>query len=630
MNIAYIGHGYHEKTKSSRFMTDFLQQHSRNLDLFADYSTIGGQGIDLVPIVEGSYDLIVVWQMERVAEWLVERVPERLVFVPMFDSACFLKRNFWTKFRNSRVLNFSWALHGLTQKLGIPSLRVQYFPDPSAFRRVDFFDSRGFLWQRRQEIAWPLIKQLSAGNKFARFALHLALDTGYGDPFVPDSEDLRTFNITLSHWCEDRSKIDMLLANSNMYFAPRSREGIGMSFLEAMARGQCVVAPDAPTMSEYMTHGVSGLLYDESDPQPLDLSNAAEIGAGARRKVERGFAHWQRDQCDLLPEFFFCGRKKAYALLRIVSHAGPSEHKDGRKSLASAPVPRMEGGRRLTGRVACDRPEAPLVTVAMVTRDAYQTFCLTLDSILSQTYQNLEVLVIDGGSRDGTLGLIQDKAAELDYWSSEPDQGAYDAMNKAARLARGRYILFMNAGDLFFSERAIAEAMNGISESNTPDFIFGHHVYVTKMGIEEYHRANDFADTWRVMREGTYSWKWLDCVPCHQATLTRTALLQENGYDLSLRFAADHEFIYRMRAKGASLRHCDTTLAIYFAGGISSQNEALCHEEWWRIACTYGDKQRADHFFKRGSWCYRVARMVAIWFNFAKRTGHFLALLIRP
>jgi hypothetical protein len=141
--------------------------------------------------------------------------------------------------------------------------------------------------------------------------------------------------------------------------------------------------------------------------------------------------------------------------------------------------------------------------------------------------------------------------------------------------------------------------MEGISENNAPDFIIGHHICVTKEGVEEFHKANDFADTWRMMREGAYSLKWLSRVPCHQATLTRTALLRENAYDLSWQIAADHEFMYRMRVKGARFHHCDTTLAICFGGGFSSHHKALCHEGWWRLACVCGDKGKADHWFGR-------------------------------
>jgi glycosyltransferase involved in cell wall biosynthesis len=597
MNIAYIGHGYHEKTKSSQFMIEFLRQHARKVDLFFDYSTIGGAGIDPDAIAQAGYDLIVVWQMEPVAAWFAQRVPDRLVFVPMYDNARHSVAQFWLTFRKSRVLNFSHAWHEFLQPLEVPTLRVQYFPDPSAFSPVDFSAFHGFLWQRGQDIAWPLVKRLSAGTAFASFTLHLALDPGCGESFIPNAEDMQAYNVTLSRWREDHAEIDEILAKSNIYFAPRLYEGIGMSFLEAMARGQCVVASDTPTMSEYMTHGISGLLYDQTNPQALDFSKAVEIGAAARRKVERGFAQWQRDQRELLPEFFFEGREKALAMLKRISLNGPHHCVSAREDRVLTPVSRREGGRRLQGHARADRPNELLVTIAIVTRDACETFAPTLDCILSQTYGNFEVLVVDGASQDDTRALIEDRDETIDYWISEPDQGPYDGMNKAARLAQGRYILFMNAGDLFASERALAEAMEGISETHEPDFVIGHHFYVTKDGIEQFHKANDFESTWRMMREGAYSWPWLSGVPCHQATLTRTALLRDNAYDLSWQIAADHEFMYRMRAKGARFHHCDTTLAIYFGGGFSSQNEALCHLEWWQLARTYGEKSKADLWF---------------------------------
>jgi hypothetical protein len=473
-------------------------------------------------------------------------------------------------------------------------LKVQYFPDPSIYARVEFSDLHGFFWQRQREVPWSLIKRLAAGTKFASFTLHLAPDPGCGEPFIPDPEDMRAFNITLSHWYEDRAEFDELMANCNIYFASRQYEGIGMSFLEAMARGQCVIAPDTPTMSEYMTHGISGMLYDANDPCTLDLSDAAEIGAAARRNVARGFAHWQKDQDELLPEFFFGGRENAYALLKRISRRAALNRQNPREIRVSEPVMRSEGGLRLKGSEVGDRPKEPLVTVAMVMRNACETFLPTLDSILSQTCRDLEVIVIDGASHDGTRSLIEDRADAIDYWVSEPDQGPYDGMNKAARLARGHYILFMNAGDLFASKWALAEAMEGISETNEPDFIIGHHVYVWLDGIEEFHKANDFDDTWRKMREGTDFSKWLRGVPCHQATLTRTELLRQNAYDLSYRIAADHEFMYRMRSKGASFHHCDATLAIYFRGGFSSQHEALCRKEWRLLARAFGYERRID------------------------------------
>ena len=604
MNVAYVDHGYHEKTKSTQFIFDLLRQHSANVDVYSDHSLVGQAGVDPKKILACNYDLIVVFQMERIAEWFAKRVPGRLVFIPMYDGARDLEDSYWSIFKNARVLNFSYTLHEKLQRLGVPSLLVRYFPDPAAFKRVDFSELRGFFWQRRQEIAWPLIKRLIGAAHFKDLTLHLALDPGAGEPVVPSEEEVRVFNVALSRWHDDRAAFDQMIEHSNIYFAPRVCEGIGMSFLEAMARGQCVVAPDAPTMSEYMTHGVSGLLYDEKDPHSLDFSKAAEIGAAARRTVEHGFSKWQKDQVDLLPTFFFGGLEAANALLKPLAYGFdtpmPSQTID---------VERRQRRKREDDAVLLAKP---LVTVAMVTRNARETFNTTFESISSQTYENLEIVIVDGASNDGTLDLFAEKADQIDHWISEPDRGPFDGMNKAARLAKGRYIIFMNSGDLFASKDSLATAMEVVSETNEPDFIVGHHIYVTR-GLAELHKANDFDETWRAMREGSFSWKWLSGVPCHQATLTRTALLRDEGYDLSWRIAADHDFMYRMRSKGAKFYNCDATLAIYFGGGFSAQNEALCHDEWRRQICIYGEKTNADRMFVKSPPVFEAKGQDTVW-----------------
>ncbi len=96
----------------------------------------------------------------------------------------------------------------------------------------------------------------------------------------------------------DRAYREALL-KSNVFFSPRMREGIGMAFLEAMASGLCVVAPDFPTMNEYIANGTNGILYSLDQTSPLDFSRAQDMGARARETVERGFADWQSSLADL-------------------------------------------------------------------------------------------------------------------------------------------------------------------------------------------------------------------------------------------------------------------------------------------------------------------------------------------
>jgi len=595
MDIAFIGHGYHKKTKSSAFFIDLLREH--HVTIYFDYAFNGGASVDIESILNADYDLIVVFQVEYVALKIAQQLPERLIFVPMFDGARHLPPEAWAAFRNARIVNFSWTLHEHLQRLGVPSLRVQYFPDPNLFEPVtDFTALRGFFWQRVQKISWPVIRSLCANQGFTRFHFHLAMDPDCGEPNVPDELDTSRFNVNVSHWIEDRKDLEKILSEANVYFAPRPCEGIGMSFLEAMARGQCVVAPDAPTMSEYMTHGVSGLLYDVEDPRPLDFCDARRIGANARRTIERGFVRWQRDQSDLLPAYLFGSYGDAFLLgdrskRRLAEASAPY---GAIHPVAASPAVR-EGGRRITEHPKQNAVPGtvPLVTVALVVRNARLSFLRTLSSVLEQSYPAKEVIVIDGNSGDGTLDLIRNKSDVLDYWKSEPDKGPYDGMNKAASVAHGRYILFMNAGDEFSGKDTLAEAMEGMTESD-PDFIVGHHIYVRESGVEELHKAADFDDTWAALTQDLMPNKWLRSMPCHQATLTRTELLREQRYDTSYQIAADLEFLCRQRAAGARIYNCDVLLAIYFAGGLSSRNEDLCHREWIEIVRRYGSQKNAD------------------------------------
>jgi glycosyltransferase involved in cell wall biosynthesis len=110
------------------------------------------------------------------------------------------------------------------------------------------------------------------------------------------------YSITISDWYEDRKEYLDALQTANVYFAPRLYEGIGMSFIEAMTMGKCVVAVDHPTMNEYVDNGVNGYLYDLRRAQSLDLSTVREMGKKARESCSLGFKRWVAAR-DMILEF---------------------------------------------------------------------------------------------------------------------------------------------------------------------------------------------------------------------------------------------------------------------------------------------------------------------------------------
>jgi glycosyltransferase involved in cell wall biosynthesis len=101
--------------------------------------------------------------------------------------------------------------------------------------------------------------------------------------------------------------------------------------------------------------------------------------------------------------------------------------------------------------------DLPLITVITVVFNGAKTLEETIQSVINQTYPNVEYIIIDGGSTDGTLDIIKKYEYYIDYWVSEKDKGIYDAMNKGVEIANGKWINFMNAGDKFYNKKTLEE-----------------------------------------------------------------------------------------------------------------------------------------------------------------------------
>ena len=111
------------------------------------------------------------------------------------------------------------------------------------------------------------------------------------------------------------------------------------------------------------------------------------------------------------------------------------------------------------------------ITVVTVCYNAVKEIEKTIQSVISQTYDNVEYIIVDGGSTDGTLDIIRKYSSRITRWVSEPDKGIFDAMNKSAHMATGEYINFMNAGDLFFDEKVLSDIFAG--RSYDEDVLYG-------------------------------------------------------------------------------------------------------------------------------------------------------------
>lgn len=304
--IAYIDHSFHQTTKSTEFLPALLRRHGHVVDPFWDEGWKGGPPVAWRAVA--TYDVIIMFQSYCEMKGLrFRQAHPNVIYIPMLDQfdlwrgPMFHLSPFWEVFQGSKVLNFSSALQCLTTGFGIASHMVRFYPPVGISPVPPKAGLHGFFWLRReQQLNWATIRRLIEGTRFDSFHVHLAKDPGTTAAVMPPPEDIAHHNITTSTWFDDRSDLDAVMQRANVYFAPRPGEGIGQSFLEAMARGQCVVAPDLGTMNEYIVHGVNGLLYDFENPRPLNLTHVTDLGARARAGIVAGRIVWQEAEQDLL------------------------------------------------------------------------------------------------------------------------------------------------------------------------------------------------------------------------------------------------------------------------------------------------------------------------------------------
>ena len=196
--------------------------------------------------------------------------------------------------------------------------------------------------------------------------------------------------------------------------------------------------------------------------------------------------------------------------------------------------------------------EYPQISVVTVCFNSIHIIEETLNSVLTQDYPNLEYVVIDGQSNDGTVEILKKYQERLGVFLSEPDSGVYDGMNKGIRHSSGEYLLFMNAGDIFYS----ATALKALVEKSSADVIYGDFNYLS--GPRQGRISADFP-------RGVFN---------HQSVLYRRALHNAFGEYLSVKqlTAADYLFFMSIQASTvkATFEKVDVVVASVDPNGMSA------------------------------------------------------------
>lgn len=222
------------------------------------------------------------------------------------------------------------------------------------------------------------------------------------------------------------------------------------------------------------------------------------------------------------------------------------------------------------------------LSVVTVCYNAEESIEKTIQSVVRQSYENIEYLIIDGKSSDRTLEIVKEYQKEFSWIHlvSEKDTGIYNAMNKSASLAKGDYIYFLNSGDLYWDSCTVEHIMQELEKKN-PDILYGnididYRTHKKRICYAKYNRLKKI-------------WIALGATVCHQAVFTKTAWLKSEKFDESFILWADQEWMMRLMKKGVQIERMDIPICVYdgFGQSSSSVNLELVFEESDRITKAY-------------------------------------------
>ena len=292
--VLYVGHSYHNKTKSSSFFTDYLKEFY-TVEVLLDESWLG-RGFHDLSFVDHTYEAVIFWQNIPPEDILKTINSNNIIFFPMYDDSGMWDYDRWKQYKDIKIINFSRTLHDRLVSWGFNSMYIQYFPEPKEY--IPGSQNEAFFWQRITKVNINTVTKLfTKGN--LKIHIHKAVDPHF--EFVkPSQDDEQKFSITYSDWFPTQEEMSDIVKTKGIYVAPREFEGIGLSFLEAMAMGKAVVAVDNPTMNEYIEDGKTGYLFDVSDTKEIDLSHIDIIQKNTHAFIHSGYDQWMKNKYKII------------------------------------------------------------------------------------------------------------------------------------------------------------------------------------------------------------------------------------------------------------------------------------------------------------------------------------------
>ncbi|AOE66936.1 glycosyl transferase [Pseudomonas fluorescens] len=205
------------------------------------------------------------------------------------------------------------------------------------------------------------------------------------------------------------------------------------------------------------------------------------------------------------------------------------------------------------------------LSIITVCYNSASTIRDTIESVFSQDHCDIEYIVIDGGSKDGTQAIVESYGERISRFISEPDKGLYDAMNKGVALATGDVIGILNSDDFYEDSTSASSVVKAFERHSESDVVFGDVVFVNAPDLQKvtrFYRGNRFTP-WKLR----FGW-----MPPHPATFIRKSAYTKVGlYSLKYRISADYEFFVRLfMVQRLKYSYLDKVLVRMRSGGAST------------------------------------------------------------
>ena len=205
----------------------------------------------------------------------------------------------------------------------------------------------------------------------------------------------------------------------------------------------------------------------------------------------------------------------------------------------------------------------------------------TIESVVNQSSNDFEYIIIDGGSTDASIDVIKMYSDKINYWVSEPDNGIYNAMNKGIDVAKGEYCIFLNSGDSFCDYQTLSLSL---------PFLDGTDV------VAGYAKL-DTGEIGNLPKEITFQSLYNHQQPCHQSSFIKTELLKKYRYDEKYKLVSDWKFFIQIFIyDNSSFKPIDVVVSVYDTNGISSTNRTLIDEEHVKVLRDDFPKRIYDYY----------------------------------